>query len=83
MTTLAIIDDVLSMREEERIIQTFTENFDLHGSAKEWSLGCVNSPSTARGTQEAGFTQPKDHSFAQLYTDMSKKSQDTLRGPVL
>ena len=43
----------------------------------------VNSPLAARGNQEAGFTQPKDHSFAQLYADMSKKSQDTFRGPVL
>ena len=32
--------------------------------AKEWALGCVNSPHAARGSQEAGFTQPRDHSLA-------------------
>ena len=37
----------------------------LQGWAKEWSLGCVNSRPAARGSQEAGFTQPRDHSFAQ------------------
>ena len=25
--------------------------------AKDWALGCVNSPPAARGIQEAGFTQ--------------------------
>ena len=29
----------------------------LQGSAKRWAPGCVNSPPTARGSQEAGFTQ--------------------------
>ena len=33
--------------------------------AKEWSLGCVNLCPAARGSQKAGFTQPRDHSFAQ------------------
>ena len=33
--------------------------------AKEWALGCVNSPPAAGGSQEAGFTQPRAHSFAQ------------------
>ena len=33
----------------------------IQGSAKRWSLGCVNSP--PRG-QEAGFTQPKAHLLA-------------------
>ena len=36
--------------------------------AKEWALGCVNSPPAARGSQEAGFTQPRAHSFAQPCT---------------
>ena len=33
--------------------------------AKEWALVCVNSPHAAGGSQEAGFTQPRAHSFAQ------------------
>ena len=33
-------------------------------SAKRWALGCVNSPPpTARGSQEAGFTQSMTHLF--------------------
>ena len=32
--------------------------------AKEWPLGCVNSPPTARGIQEVGLTQPRVHSLA-------------------
>ena len=38
---------------------------ELQGWAKEWSLGCVSSRPAARGSQEAGFTQPRDHSLAQ------------------
>ena len=34
-----------------------------------WSLGCVNSLPAARGSQEAGFTQPRVHSFAQPCTE--------------
>ena len=37
----------------------------VQGWAKKLFLDCVNSRSTARGSQEAGFTQPGDHSFAQ------------------
>ena len=33
--------------------------------AKEWALGFVNSPPAAGGSQEAGFPQPRAHSFAQ------------------
>ena len=32
---------------------------DVQGSAKRWALGCVNLPSTARGSQEVGYTQPR------------------------
>ena len=40
-------------------------HYILQSWAKEWSLGCVNLHPTARGSQEAGFTQPRDRSFAQ------------------
>ena len=36
--------------------------------AKEWSLGCVNSRPAARGSEEAGFTQPRVHFLAQTCT---------------
>ena len=36
----------------------------VQGWAKVWSLGCVNSRPAARGIQEAGFTQPRDHYLA-------------------
>ena len=42
--------------------------------AKEWSLGCVNSRQAARGSLEAGFTQPRDHTFAQPCTVWRSKS---------
>ena len=38
---------------------------DLQSWAKERALGCVNSTPAARGSQEAGFTQPRAHSFPQ------------------
>ena len=38
------------------------------GPAKEWSLGRVNLRPTARGSPEAGFTQPRDHSLAEPCT---------------
>ena len=31
----------------------------IQGSAKRWALGCVNSHPAARGSQVAGFTQPR------------------------
>ena len=43
---------------------------DIQGWAKEWALGCVNLPLATRGSQEAGFTQPKAH-FAQPCTSFS------------
>ena len=49
---------------------TDTDTVLLQGRAKEWSLGCVNSCPVARGSQVAGFTQPRDHSFAQPCTYM-------------
>ena len=36
----------------------------VQGSAKRRALGCVNSPLVARGSQEVGITQPRDHSLA-------------------
>ena len=51
---------------ESRLKQPFkgfegnvASNKVVQGSAKRWSLGCVNLPPAARGTQEAGFTQPR------------------------
>ena len=40
---------------------TDTDAVVLQGWAKEWSLGCVNSCPVARGSQVAGFTQPRAH----------------------
>ena len=37
---------------------------------KEWSLGCVNLCPAARVSKEAGFKQPRDHSFAQPCTSL-------------
>ena len=39
---------------------------NVQGWAKEWALGCVNTPPAAkqRESQEAGFTQPRVHSLA-------------------
>ena len=35
------------------------ETHYVQGLTKEWYLGCVNSHPAARGSQEAGFTQPR------------------------
>ena len=43
----------------------------IQGSARRLALGCVNSCPMARGSKEAGFTQPRDHLIAQLCTLMS------------
>ena len=37
---------------------------DVQGLAKEWSLGCVKRAPAARGSQDAGITQPRDRSLA-------------------
>ena len=46
---------------------SFSDNYSrttLQGSAKDWSLGCVKRTPSARGVQDAGITQPRDHSLA-------------------
>ena len=47
----------------------------VQGSTKKWSLGCVNSRPAARGSQEAGFMQPRDLSFAQPCNAMQQQQQ--------
>ena len=37
----------------------------IQGWAKEWSLGCVNSPPATRGSQKARFTQHRIHTYIQ------------------
>ena len=36
-------------------------DFYIQGSAKSWPFGCVNSRPATGGSQEAGFTQPREH----------------------
>ena len=53
----------------------------VQGWAKDWSLGCVNSPPPkVRGSQEAGFTQSRDHSLAQPCTLLKTHCGDQTRG---
>ena len=48
----------------------------LQGSAKRWALGCVNLPPPARGSQEAGFTQPRARLLAESSTLRQKVGFD-------
>ena len=50
--------------------------------AKKWSLGCLNSRHVARGSQLAGFTQPRAHLIAQLCTLISNKLSRVPRVPL-
>ena len=43
-----------------------TRVIHIQGLVKRWALGCVNSPPAARGSQEAGFTQPSLCLFLQI-----------------
>ena len=52
----ALLDHENLVRQEKLV--------SLQGPAEEWSLGCVNSCLAARASQEVGFTQPRDQSFA-------------------
>ena len=47
---------------EKRILRTIRRQTFLliQSRAIRWPLGCVNSRPTARGIQDAGFTQPRD-----------------------
>ena len=47
--------------------------FIIQSSAKNRALGCVNAKPAARGSQEAEFTQPWSHSFAQLCASGSSR----------
>ena len=49
--------------------------------AKEWFLGFVDSCPVARGSREARFTKPKDHSFTQPYATFCRM-EIKLRGLV-
>ena len=40
------------------------QQFAVQSRDVRWALGCVNPRPAARGSQEAGFTQPRDHTLA-------------------
>ena len=50
---------------QHRMFYISTFNLRGSGSVTRWALGCVNSCPAARGTQEAGFTQPRAHLLAE------------------
>ena len=57
-------------QEQEEIAHNHVQAFipgSVQGWAKEWSLGCVNSRPVYRGSQEARFTQPREHSLYKMY----------------
>ena len=58
-------------------------SWEVQGSTNEWSLGCVNSRPVARGSQEAGFTQPTDHFLADPCMYFCRGSQISDRRPPL
>ena len=41
-------------------------------SGKSWVLGCMNSPATARGSQDAGVTQPSIYLLAEYCTHYTR-----------
>ena len=41
-----------------------TSRCRVQGSSKRWAVGCVQSCPAARGSQEAGFTQPRAQPFS-------------------
>ena len=45
-------------QEERAILKSYRDRL------KEGSQGCVNSRPAARGSQDAGFTQPREHFLA-------------------
>ena len=51
-----------------RIVKNRMDPYSVQGSSKRWALGCVNSPPAARGSQEAGITQPRAHLLADSCT---------------
>ena len=57
--------DYFYTRQEARNSSSRHE-FPVQGSAKRWSLGCVNSRMAARASQETGFTQPRAHLIADV-----------------
>ena len=48
----------VAVTEAKQFRQDTITVFIVQGWEKEWSLGCVNSRPVARGSREAGFTQP-------------------------
>ena len=45
---------------------SYTALHTVQSWAKERAIGCMNSPSVARGSLEAGLTQPRANSFSKL-----------------
>ena len=45
----------------------------IQGSAKEWPLGCVKRSPAARGSQDTGITQPRDHSLTDPCNHVHRK----------
>ena len=55
-------------RTTEAWLKDWVRDISVQGSAKRWSLGCVNSASWLPLDAGGGFTQPRDHSLAQPCT---------------
>ena len=68
------------MQIHNRVEIGYRTNLDIHGLAKRWSLGCVNLLPAARGNQEAGFTQPRDHLLADPCRASTDAGGDVARG---
>ena len=64
------ICDMEEEEEEETAMPSLCVPFpfpsvvSIQASAQKWSIGCVKCAPVARGGQDAGFTQPRDHSYA-------------------
>ena len=66
----AIYGNVISRSTRHLPHSKFIFSHNVQGWAKEWLLGCVNSPPAASGSQEEGFT----YSFAQPCTPIKNCS---------
>ena len=71
------VEELCRCKNVEKLCTDDVAVSSLSWAAKEWSLGCVKRAPAARGGQEAGITQPRDHSLAVPWTGWRNCCHDT------
>ena len=64
LLSATVAQELQAGQEVQQARRLQQQKLKVFSSVRSVALGCVNTPPTARGSQVAGFTQPRAHSNA-------------------